>query len=55
MILFDNIIEILGLSQFDVGFIGAVVIFNRRRVGAALVDGDLVRQTRLINRFAKEA
>ena len=52
MILLDNIVQILGLSQFDGGLIIGVVVFNRCRVGAALVDGDLVRHTGLIDRFA---
>ncbi len=61
MVLLDNIIEILNLwpeashSQFDARFLFNVVAFYSRGIGATLIDGDLFRQTRLIDRFAKKA
>ena len=55
VVLLDNVIEILGLPQSDASFMGVVVIFNPGGVGTTLVDRDLVRQPRLIDRFAKKA
>ncbi len=42
-------------SQFNAGLIVGVVIVDRCGVGAALIEGDLFRQTRLIDRFTKQS
>src|SRR5665213_1903551 len=43
MILLNYIVEVLALTQFDVAAMLGVVALDRRRVGTALVDGDLLR------------
>lgn len=43
MILLDDIVEVLALTQFDVAVMFGVVALDGRRVRAALVDGDLLR------------
>jgi hypothetical protein len=43
MVLFDDIIEIFDAADFDVRFMLRIVAFDRCRVGAALVDRDLLR------------
>jgi hypothetical protein len=54
VVLLHDIVQILYLPQFDAGFIGGVVLFYRRAVGATLVDGDLLRRSAL-DGFAQEA
>ena len=61
MVLLDNIIDILDLwpeashLEFDARFLFNLVAFYSRGIGATLIEGDLFRQTRLIDRIAKEA
>jgi len=43
MVLLDDVVEEFSLADLDVGVMLGVVAFDRRRVGAALVDGDLPR------------
>lgn len=43
MALLDKVIEILDLAEVDARFMLTVVACNRRRVGAARVDGDPFR------------
>jgi hypothetical protein len=55
VVLLDNIIEILDLSQFDARFMFSVVAFYSRGVGSALVDGVLLRSDALVDGLAQEA
>src|ERR1700674_3369785 len=55
VVLLHDIVQVLYLAEFDAGFIVGVVLFYRRRVGATLVDGDLLRHTALVDGFAEEA
>jgi hypothetical protein len=43
MILFNDVVEILDLADLDIRVIVGVVADDRRRVGTALVDRDLLR------------
>ena len=43
--LFDDVIQIFDLTDFDVRLMFRVVTFERRRVGAALVDRNLLGNT----------
>jgi hypothetical protein len=52
VVLFNDVVEVLYLSQFNACFMLNVVIFNRRGVGTTLVDGDLLRQATLLDGFA---
>jgi hypothetical protein len=49
MVLLNDVIEIFDLAELDAGivfgFVLRVVAFDRRRVGAALVDRDLLWRT----------
>jgi hypothetical protein len=47
MIQFDDIIEIFDAADFDVGFKLRIVVFDGRRIGAALVDRNLLRRAML--------
>ena len=53
MVLFDDVIQIFDLTDFDVGLMFRVVTFERRRVGAALVDRNLLGNTVLIDRLMR--
>src|SRR5450631_4801966 len=55
MILLDDIVEVLALAQFDVAAILGVVALDRRGVGTALVDGDLLRLAVQCNGLFQEA
>ena len=55
MILFDDVIQIFDLTDFDVSLMFSIVAFDRRRVGAALVDRDLLRRAMLADRLAQKA
>jgi hypothetical protein len=44
MILLDNVVEIFDRTDLDASFVLSVVTFDRRRVGAALVDRDIIRR-----------
>jgi hypothetical protein len=52
VILFDNVVQILVLTDFDIRFVLLVEAFDRRRVGAALVDCDLLWNAMLTDRLA---
>lgn len=54
MILLDNIIEILALANEDIGTVNTIVLPNRGRVTATLVDRDFLREPLGRNRFAQE-
>jgi hypothetical protein len=54
MVLFDNIVQIFDAADFDVRFMLRIVAFDRRRVGAALVDRDLLRLAMLADRLAQK-
>ena len=56
MILLDNIIvEVFDLADFDVRIMLLVIAFDRRGIGAALVDRDLLGRTLTGDRFAQKA
>ena len=44
MILLNNVVEIFDLTDLDASFVFSIVTFDRRRVGAALVDRDRIRR-----------
>src|SRR5262245_5122496 len=52
MILFDNIIEILGVSEEDGGLVPLVVALNCCRVAATLIDRDFLRHSLRTNGLA---
>ena len=45
MILLHDIIEVFGVADNDGGLVNLVVVFDRRRVAATLIDGDFLRQS----------
>jgi hypothetical protein len=45
VILLNDVVEILDLADLDIGIMVGVVACDRRRVGAAFVDRDLLRNT----------
>ena len=45
MVLLYNIIEILALPDHDGRLVNLVVVRNRRRVAATLIDGNFLRQS----------
>jgi len=55
MILLNDVVEILDLTEFNAGimfgFVLRVVAFDRRRVCAALIDRDLLRCTIMLDRL----
>ena len=55
MILFDDVVEVFDLTELDARPAFGIVVFDRRRVGAALVDRDLPRNTMTIDGLAQEA
>jgi len=54
MILFDNVVKVLDLTDLDAGLSFGIVAFDRRGVGTALVDRDLLRRTIPLDRLAQE-
>src|ERR1017187_6753565 len=54
MILLNDIVEILALTQLDVAVMLGVVALDRCRVRTALVDGDLVRLAMQCNGLFQE-
>ena len=52
MILFDDVVQTFDLTHFDARLMFRVVAFDGRRVGAALVDCDLLRRAMLTDRLA---
>ena len=55
MILFNDVVEILDLADLDSRVLVGVVAYDRRLVGAAFVDRDLLRNTMMTDGFAQEA
>src|SRR5580698_11074758 len=55
MILFNDVVKILDLADLDIGIMVGVVACDRRRVGTALVDRDLLRDTMTTDALAQEA
>ena len=51
MILLHDIIEVFGVADNDGGLVNLVVVFDRRRVAATLIDGDFLRQSLIANSF----
>ena len=54
MILFDDGVEVFDLADLDACLSFGLVAFNRRGIGTALVDRDLLGRTVPLNRFAQE-
>jgi len=52
MILLHDIIEIFRVADDNGGLVRLVVALDRRRVAAALIDSDLLRQPLTANGFA---
>jgi hypothetical protein len=44
MILFDDVVELFDLTDLDARLSFGIVAFDRRRVGTALVNRDLLRR-----------
>jgi hypothetical protein len=54
VVLRDDVVEVLCLSQSDAGLHVAVVVIDRRAVGSAFVDGDVLRPcARVDGRYRK--
>ena len=53
MILLDDVVEVFDLADLDVRFILRVVAFDRRGVGAALVDRDLLGRAMTADRLVQ--
>ena len=53
--LFNDVVEILDLADLDSRAMVGVVTDDRRRVGAAFVDRDLLRNTMTTDGLAQEA
>ena len=45
MILFDDVVEVFDLTDLDARLSFRIVAFDRRRVGTALADRDLLRRS----------
>jgi len=54
VVLFDDVIQIFVLTDFDVRLVFHVVALDRRRVGATLVDCDLLWRAMMADRLAQE-
>jgi hypothetical protein len=53
VVLFNNVVQIFGLTDFDVCVVLRVVALDRRGVGATtFVEGDLRRSAVLVDRLA---
>ena len=52
MVLLHEIIQIFGVADDNGGLVRLVVALDRRRVAAALIDSDLLRQSLSANGFA---
>ena len=55
MILLQNIVEILDLSDFDRSLILPIVLLDSGFIGTAHVDGDFFRTSIANNRYDQEA
>ena len=54
MILFDDVVEVFNLADLDGRLSFGIMAFDRRRVGTALVDRDLLRRSVLLDCLAQE-
>src|SRR5208283_4641076 len=54
VVLFDDVVQIFDPTDFDVRLMFCAVAFDRRRVGAALVDRDLLGNAMMAYRLAQE-
>jgi hypothetical protein len=54
MILLNDVVEVFDPSNLNASVMTFIVAFNRRPVGTALVDGDLLWRAVLFNRLTKE-
>src|SRR5579871_2299590 len=54
MILFDNVVKVLDLTDLDAGLSFGIVPFDRRGVGRTFVDRDLLRRAIPLDRLAQE-
>jgi hypothetical protein len=55
VILFDDVVEVFDLTDLDANFSFGIVAFDRRRIGAALVDRDLLRRSVPLDYLAQES
>src|SRR5438874_13536510 len=55
MILFDNVVEILDLADFDRGTVLGIVALDRRFVGCTAINRDLLGDTVTPNRLFQKA
>src|SRR5947208_11278692 len=55
MILFDNVVEILDLADFDRGALLGIVALDGGFIGRTPVDGDLLRHAVAADRFREKA
>jgi hypothetical protein len=54
VVLLHDVVEVFDPTDFNACLAARIVAFNRRRVGATFVDGDLRRNTVLTERLAQE-
>jgi hypothetical protein len=54
MILLNDVFEVFDLTDLDASIVFTVVTFDRRRVGAPLVNRDLLRCAAVPDRLAKK-
>ena len=54
MILFVDVVEVFDLTDLDAHLSFGIMAFDRRCVGTALVDRDLLRRTIPLDRLAQE-
>jgi hypothetical protein len=54
MVLFDDVVQIFPSPDFDIRLVVRIVALDRRGVGAALIDCDLLRRAVLTDRSAQE-
>ena len=54
VVLFDDVVQIFDPTDLDVRPMFCVAAFDRRRVGAALVDRDLLGNAMMADRLARE-
>jgi len=52
MVLFHDVVEILGVANDDSRLVGPVVVLNRGRIRTTLINRDLLGQLLVPNRFA---
>jgi hypothetical protein len=54
MVLLDDVVEIFDLADFNARLVFRIAAFDRRRVGSAFVDCDLLRRAVLTGRLAQK-